>query len=815
MTQDLSAVWRSALRSPIFTVTAVLTLAIGIGASTAMFSVVNAVLLRPLPFRDAERLVEIFEANPSEGRDETGVAPPNFRDWRVRSHSFDDLALFVVEGVPTVLALGDVSVQARVAYVTPNLLSVLGVRPAFGRDFGQAATGDLPADASEMIVSHEFWHSRFGRDPAAIGRNVRVEGGTGTTVVGVMPSDFQFPRGIDFWMPLDVNRTPDDRNSRYSRVVGRLKRAVPLAAAGTELGAIAAALATEYPATNTGWTARIGALQEPGVEQHRLGLLTLFAATAFVMLVGCANVSNLLLARGVARQSELAVRSALGASRRRIARLLLTEAMALAAVGGAGGLLLAYALMPVFVRLASRAVPGVVEADLSTPVLLFSVAASAIAALVTGLVPAVRLSRTDLQLTVKTAGERTTRHRSHAHLQRLIVAGELALCLALVVGAMLFIRTLVGLNTVELGFNPAHVISLDARFPMYRTKERNRWQLLATDTNAVLQRLRSTAGVEAVSAINHAPLSGTLVPVNVTLPGEERGRRAFYRNVTPDYFRTLGIRFISGRDFTDADISHLARFPVPDPRRREEGVVIVNQSAAKFFWPNQNALGQRLSTDYDPGISGRRVIGVVRDMRSAGLRDDDAPVEVYVPYLQDPSFAMTLLVRTPIPLDRIAPTLHHEIHQAAPDLSTANVRMLDDIVTESMGSTPFTTFIVSAFAALALTLAAIGVFSVFAFGVAARTREIGIRLTLGATRNDVTRLFVRDAIGPIGVGVVAGTAIALASGRIIATLLFGVTPTDPASFVTAIGVVVMVALAASYVPVRYALRADPAATLRN
>ncbi len=300
--------------------------------------------------------------------------------------------------------------------------------------------------------------------------------------------------------------------------------------------------------------------------------------------------------------------------------------------------------------------------------------------------------------------------------------------------------------------------------------------------------------------------------MNVTLDGEKRGRRAFYRNVTPDYFRTLRIQFIAGRDFTDTDISHLATSPVPDPRRREEGVVIVNESAARLFWPNESALGQLLSTEYDPGISGRRVVGVVRDVRSTR---GETSVEVYVPYLQDPSFAMTLLVRTSVPLDRIVPTLRHEIHQVAADLSTANIRMFDEIVTESMGSAPFTTFIVSAFASVGLSLAAVGVFSVFAFSVAARTREIGIPLALGATRRDVTRLFLREALVPISTGVLAGTAIALALGRIIATLLFGVTPTDPFSFGTAIGVVVLVAFAASYLPVHHALRIDPAVTLRN
>jgi putative ABC transport system permease protein len=800
------------VRSPIFTITAVATLAVGIGASTAMFSVLNAVLLKPLPYHEPDRLLEVFEVNPSEEK-QAGVAPENFRDWQQRSQLLD-LALFVVDGAPTVIGIGDGSVQARAAFVTPNLLTVLGVRPALGREFSAASVGGTGANSTEVILSHDFWRTAFAGDSAVLGRNVRIEGRPGTIIVGVMPSGFSFPSGIDFWIPIDASRTATQRNTRYARVVGRLMRGATLTAGRTELESIASTLSREYPETNAGWTVRLTALQETTNNDHRLGLLALFASTALVVLVGCANVSNLLLARGIARKGEIAVRRALGASRRQIVQLLLIESLALAIAAGAAGLALAYALMRVLVRLARRTVPAVAGADLNGTVLLYSLAASLTVAIVAGLLPAVRLSRSD-QLSVGAAEERSTWPDTHLRQQHLIITGELALCVALSIGAMLFVRTFVALSRVELGFDPAHVISIDARFPMFRTTGRNRWHLVAHDTSAMLQRLRTTPGLEAVSAINFPPLSGTLVPANVTLAGEKRSRLAFYRNVTTGYFRTLGIQLVAGRDFTDADISYLARSTVPDARVREEGVVIVNESAARFFWPNDTALGHTLSTEYDPGISGRRVIGVVRDMRSAALRENNAPVEVYVPYLQDPSFAMTLLIRTRVPLAQVMPLIRNEIRQAAPDLSLANVRMLDDIVTDSMGSTPFTTLIVSAFAATALILSSIGVFSVFAFGVAMRTREIGIRLALGASASDVTRLFVNDAIRPIAAGVVIGTAIALAGAQILATLLFGITATDPVSFGAAITIVMAVSLAATYFPVRSALRVNPAVALRD
>jgi putative ABC transport system permease protein len=814
MRQDLRAISRAFSRSPVFAITAVLTLAIGIGASTAMFSIVNAVLLQPLPFHQPERLVQLWEANPSEGKNQVGVSVPNFSDWRGRSRSFDDLALMMVDPNAAVLGIGDVSVQARQVTVTPSLFALLGVRPLIGRGFVPTDGKPTSTDGEEVVLSYTFWNRAFGGDRGVIGTSVRVEGAPGTVIVGVMPAGFSFPDEVDVWMPLDLSRTTGfERDGRFARVVGRLKPQVSLASARSELESVAAGLAREYPVTNSGWTTEIATLHESSAGRHRLAMLTLFAATAFVMLVGCANASTLLLARGMTRRGELAVRTALGASRGRVARLLLTEAFVVAAAGGLAALLLAKLLIMAAIPLAVRFAPRIAAAELSLPVLLFCAVVSIAAAIVSGLLPAVRLSRTDLQTAMKPSGERSTRTRGHSRTQQAIVSMQLALCLVLVIGAMLFIRTFVRLSTIDLGFNPAHVISIDARFPMYRSMARNRWQLLATDTSAVLRRLQSTPGVEAASATNYAPLSGTIVPAQVTIHGSAGQQQAVYRNVTPAFFATLGIPFVAGRDFTDADISDLARLPDPNAHRRSEGVAIINATAARMFWPGANPLGRLLSTQYDPGISARRVVGVVQDVRSETLRDR-MPAEVYVPSLEDPSFAMTLLIRTPLPPAQIVPALRHEIAQAAPDLSTANVRLLSDIVDESMGSAPFNTVIVTGFAAAALLLSAIGVFGVFAFGVAARRREIGIRIALGATRNAVTRLLLGEIATPVVLGIAVGAVTAIAAGRIFGALLYGVTSTDPASYALAIAVVLVVALGAAYVPVRRALRGDPATALR-
>jgi putative ABC transport system permease protein len=376
----------------------------------------------------------------------------------------------------------------------------------------------------------------------------------------------------------------------------------------------------------------------------------------------------------------------------------------------------------------------------------------------------------------------------------------------LVLGALLFTQTFVRLNGRDLGFDPAQVISIDARMPLYRSLDPNRWQRLAADTSAALERLRSTPGVEAASATSDPPLSGNLLTTDLTFPGESRAGRALYHRVSPEYFRTLGMTIVQGRDFTNADASDLALLPDPRAGKPRQGAVIVNETTARTYWPSGNALGQFVSTNFDARVISRReVVGVVRDIVSEGRRDAP-PVEVYVPYLEDPSFAMTLLVRTAMTTDQIVPVLRREIQAAAPDLSIANVRALDDVVKQSLAAPRFGAVLVSAFAAAALLLAAVGVYGVCAFGVSTRVHEIRIRLALGATRQDIVSMFLKQAAGPVGIGLVAGGVAALALSRLVAALLFGVAATDATSFATAVVVLVGVALLASYLPVRRALR---------
>lgn len=816
MWTDLLVAFRSLRRSPIFAATAIATLALGIGASSAIFSIVHAVLLRPLPFRDPGQLTRIWEANPAEGNERAPVSAANFNDWRARSTTFDDFSLFDAFTDPTVLGIADASLQAKQTVVTPNLFALLGVRPAVGRLFGVVPDKRGPLDGKEIILSYGLWQHAFAGDVGAIGRSVRIEGAPGSVVVGVMPPGFSFPEGSDFWTPMDATRAgAAPRDMRMYGAIGRLSPNVSVAAARSDLQSIAMSLASEYPASNAQWTIAVIPLHESVVGGHQLALVTLFAAVSFVLLVGCANVSNLLLARGIGRRGELAVRAALGANRARIVRLLLAETVVLAITGAVVGLMFARLVLPALVQLAGDNVPRLADARVSSTTLGFSVAVAVLAAIVTGLIPALRLSRTDLQSALTADGEWSTRVSIDIRLQRLIIAGELAVCLVLLVGAMLFAQTFVRLRAADLGFDPEHVISVETRIPIYRTLAPNRWQLLASDTKQALERIRAVPGLVAVAATSDLPLAGNLMTTEITVAGESRIRQALYHRVSTDYFRTMGMTLIKGRDFTNEDMSDLARLANPKAAISRQGAVIVNETTARTFWPSGDAIGQFLSTSFDARVVSRRqVVGIIRDARSSSIRGGP-PAEVYVPYLEDPSFAMTLLVRTTLPTDQIVPIIRRELRSVSADMSTANVRMLNDVVGESMRSARFSAFVISMFAAAALLLSALGVFGVFAFGVASRVREIGIRMALGATGSDIGRIFLRQAAGPITIGVIVGTTGAIALGRLVDSLLFGVASTDVASYGAAGSILVGIALIATYLPVRRVLRAGPARALRG
>lgn len=809
----MRATLRTLRRSPVFAATAIVTLALGIGASSAIFSLVHAVLLRPLPFPEPTRLIRIWESNPAKGDDRALVAKANASDWRDRSKALIDIALFNVSSEPTVVGLGDISVQARHASVTPNIFDVLGVQPALGRLFGAVPDRRGPLDGTELVVSHGFWQRALGGDSSAIGRAVRIEGAPGSVLVGVMPPGFAPPGDVDIWTP--IGTAPGRRDNRMYGAIARLASGTTLQSARAELVSIANTIARQYPATNEGWTVSVVPLHEAMVGSHQLALLTLLGAVSFVMLVASANVSNLLLARGIGRRHELGIRASLGASRARLARLLLSEAFVLAVVGAGLGLVFAWLLLPTLVQLAGSNVQRAADARIDWMTIGFATAVGVVAATVAGLLPALRHSRTEANASIAAGSARLTASRADTRLQRWVLAGEFAVCLVLLVGAMLFARTFVNLRAVDLGFDPEHVIGIETRVPIYQTLAPNRWQLLASQTTEALERVRAVPGVTAASAASDLPLSGNLTTTDVTLSGETQARAALYHRVSPDYFRTMGMRLVQGRDFTSEDTSDLARLPDPRAASPRQGAVIVNEATAKAFWPSGDAVGQFLSTSYDARpVSRRRVVGVVRDARSESIRSG-APAEVYVPYLEDPSFAMTLLIRSDLPVSQIVPAVRRELRAVSAELSTAEVRMLDDVVGDSLRTSRFNALVLSAFGIVGLFLSALGVFGVFAFGVASRAREVGIRMAVGATARNIVQMFLSHAIGPILSGIVVGTAASFLFARVVGSLLFGVAATDITSYVVAAVTMAGTALLASYLPVRRLLQSDPARALRE
>ena len=810
---DVRAAVRSFRVSPTFTITAVATLALGIGATTAIFSMVDAVLLRPLPFRTPERLVRVWESKPSEGKERFGVAPANLVEWQARARTFDGLALVDIDTNRTVLATPSGSLQVRDASVTPNLFALLGVQPQIGRSFTAAADATSTA-LREVTISHALWRDAFGADRNVIGRPVRIEGRATFVIVGVMPSGFSFPGDTELWFATTRQELAGlSRDARLSAVVGRLKDGVALAAARADLEAIAQQLAREYPTTNAGWTVIAIPLQDALVGNVRSALLVLLAAVTLVLLIACANVAHLLFARGVWRARDLAIRAALGASRARLVKQLLTESLLLSLAGGAAGWMLAMALRPALWRLAGDAIPRTAEnARLSNGALGMCAFLSVATALVTGLLPALAASRKDSRTAMQDGGERAAGALGRSRMQQWLVVAEIAVALILVVSAVLLSRSVVRLRHVDLGFASDRVISIDLRVPFFDVQTPDRWFRLAETSRALIARVRGLPGIAAAATTSDPPLSGNAVTTVVT--AKSARRMALYHRVSPGYFTTLGMPLVGGRDFDDEDASSESQLTSAKATPRE-GAAIVNETLARTLWPDGNAIDQYVSTNFDRRtISARRVVAVVRDAKSETLRSAATP-EIYVPYLEDPAFAFTLLARTTLPPSTIAASLRGAMRDVDPDISSTNVRTLDDIVSGTLASFRFNSIVVGAFATVALLLSAVGIYGVLAFGVARRTREIGIRIALGAAPSDIRRLILGQAMRAVGIGVALGLVGALAATRLIESLLFGVGRTDPLSFGGAVVVLVMVALIATYVPVRRAIRMEPVTALRS
>jgi len=800
--QDLKYAARTLIRTPGFSVIALATIAIGVGANAAIFSIVNAVLLRPLPYPRADELVRVANTNRQTRQWLVDATPASFLDWRARNHSFTGMAAF--RSPSLVLAGGDHPERVDGAVVNANFFDVLEVKPSIGRGF--VGTDEGPGAPRVAILSDGLWRRRFGARTAVIGETVRVNDEP-ATIVGVMPPGIDYPDKAELWIPPHW-RVPDDpllgpgkdpsaqRSHGYFLVVARLKPGVSIEAAQADMDAVALGLEREYPDDLRNVGVQLMSLRTDLVADVRPTVRLLFAAVAVLLLIVTANVSGLLIARSTSRHQEIALRVAIGASRARVVAQLLTESLLLAAAGGACGVILAMWLVGPLVALSpdSLTVAGDIRIDGS--VLLFSLAVSVAAGLFFGLAPARQLARIDVHGDLKQSG-RTGSGSGQRRARSALVAAEIALSLVLLVAAGLTVRSFIRLQHVSAGFSTDHIVTvaITPSAVSYPTAAQR-----ADLYERTLDALRAIPGVEIASATSRLPLAPGNSARGLNIPGvpPNTPTDANYRTATPDYFRAMGIPLLSGRVFSDAD------------REGRPPVAVVSASVAQRFWPDQDPIGKQFSID-DPKIT---IVGVVGDVHAASL---DAPVRptVYVPYRQDAFPFMTFVMRTAADPTAIAGPIRQAIWQVDKEQPVGDVMTMDQRLSESLWRRRFGVTLLTAFGVVAVALAAIGLYGVLAFIVAQRRREIGVRMALGATAREVIVDVMGHGLRLAFVGVAIGIALAIAVTRLMQTLLYGTSATDAATFAAVATLLIVIAAGASALPALRASRLDPLVALRE
>jgi putative ABC transport system permease protein len=802
---DLRYALRVLFRVPSFSlaVTAVLTL--GIGANTAIFSIVNAVLLRPLPFEEPERLVRLFHVPPQStfpGIRRFSVSPANFYDWKRDARLFESMELYRFRQFT--LTTGGNAQAVLAGAVGADLFRVIGTRPALGRVF--LAEEDSPARGHVVILSDGFWKRQFGGAPDVIGRTLRLNGEP-YTIVGVMPARFTAAAWAvtarDIWVPIaytDADRAVRDNHN--DSVIARLAPGVTVAQAQSEMDAISTRLAHAFPQENAGWGATVVPLQELIVGDVRLSLVMLLAAVALVLLIACANVANLLFARALARRKELAIRAALGAGRARVFQQLLLEALVLAMAGGAAGLLLAHTSLSVGAALLADQVPRADEISIDTRVLLFVAGTSILAGLLAGGIPALRAGRADLTEALKEGG----RHESAigVRTRRLLVVCEVALSLVLLMGAAVMSRSLLALRHVDTGFDARQVLTMRVTLP--DSKYGKRAPLSAFFAGA-LERMRALPGVDAAGGIDNLPSEGGSVQPLVIEGRTELSSRdqptVAVRHITPGYLRTFHIPVLRGRDVADGDTQ----------------VMLVSKAAAKLLWGDDDPIGRHATLPLESKalelkMRASEVVGIVGDVKQGGLSDPVMPT-VYEYSTDYPWKGLTLVLRTSVPPMSLAQPAAAVIRAIDAGQPVQEIRTMEQVLDETLTSQRFSALLLGLFAAVALVLASVGIYSVLSYIVRGRSREIGIRTALGASRADVLRLVVLEGMTPTLIGIAAGVAGALGSSKILEKLVFGVSASDPATLAVVAGTLAIVALAATLLPAYRASRLDPLIVLRE
>lgn len=818
--QDARYGARMLRKSPGLTSVAVLSLALGIGAISTIFSFTNGIMLRPLPYNDPERLVLLDETALKRGISSMGVSFPNFLDWRQQSQSFEDIACYdtggfaIAGGGP---GGGAEPEQLKGAFVSQGLFEILGVAPILGRTF--SADEDQPDHDQVVILSYGLWQRRFGADPNILGKTILLNNRS-RTVIGVLPKGFQFPEVAEAWGPLALNVKLYTRTDHGLQAIARLKKAVTLEQAQAEMTGVAANIESHNPVTNEGLGVSVIDLRANLVGDYKNALLVLLGVVGFVLLIACVNVANLLLARATIRQKEIAIRAALGANRKRIFRQLLTESLLLGLISGALGLMLALWGMDLLLAAIPIDIPFWMKFDLDGRVLGFTAASSLLTGFVFGTAPALEASNPDLNETLKEGGRSGARMGRH-QLRSLLVIAEIALSLVLLVGAGLMMRSFISLQNVKAGINPEGVLTMRISLPgaKYRAPEKR-----IAFFSQLLERVRALPGVQSAGTNSHLPLAGNNWGRSLTVEGYpvlSVGEAPMVNHcvISPGYFRAMGIPILKGRDFDERDsnapkVAELAMHGEFMPGS-SSGVTIIDERLAREYWPDQDPIGKRIRfgppEDNEPWHT---IVGVVGEVKHERL-DASTRKTVYLPFAQVPIGGSSLVIRTDGRPEGLIASVRAQVRELDPDLPVTRIMQMNEVVARSVWQPRLYAALFAVFAAVALILATVGIYGVMSYAVMQRTREIGLRMALGAQRQDVLRLVVGHGVVITAIGIGAGVAAAIGLTRLMSSLLFGVTATDPITFAAVSVLLTGVALGACFVPALRAAKVDPMVALRH
>jgi predicted permease len=804
--QDTRFALRMLRKNPGFAAVAVLTLALGIGANTAIFSVVYAVLLKPLPYAQSDQLFNVFQARPQDGITGTGLSYANFADLREQNRVFSELAGSQKHEL-TLTGRGEPSV-VNTSVVTPELFALFGEQPLAGRLF-RSEEGQRGAPPV-VILSEDLWRGSFGADPAIVGSSVRLDQRS-FTVIGIMPAAFCFPlltQGEQLWIPLVQDPLfgswMSRREGHWLQVTGRLKPGVSMAQAEAELDAINARLARDFPAENGGWTTRMVPLHKMIVGSVQPPLLVLLGAVGLVLLIACANIANLLLTRATSRAREMAVRTTLGAGRSRIVRQLLSETAVLGLLGGATGVALAYWGVRGLSSFLPPNVPRVNAIRVDHVVLGFALLLSMVASGVFGLAPALFAAKSNLQSDLRDGG-RSGESRNRRRARSVLAAGEIALAMVLLVAAGLLLRSFAKLMSVNPGFDVQHVLKADISLPRFQYSTPLQWTAFSSE---LLRRIQARPGLKDAAVAVPMPIADGTVNLGFDIVGNPPSsagalRTANYVSVSPEYFRVMEIPLLAGRSFNHHDAASAAR------------VSVISQAMARLYFPNQDAVGKSLVFGFPPdGTSVREIVGIVGDVRDVALGQDPGPM-MYVPFAQAPFWGANVVVRSALIPSSVATAIRQEVRTIDKELPVTDVALMPDIIEASLSQPRFRTFVLGVFAAIALLLAATGIFGVIAYSVSCRTNEIGIRVALGASRGAILRMVLGETLALTLLGLAFGVPSALAASRLVDHMLFGISPNDPTTLAAVACALAAVAALAGYIPARRATQVDPLVALRS